>query len=597
MRYKRKRIAGKKLWDENFEKKRLDKSKKRAVIIRTIIFFCFFAIFIRLIFLMVFDHHALSEKAEQQYLRTKTLKAQRGLIWDRTMRPLVINMEADSLYVDPSQIDNTRALSRDLASVIRVSAKKLNKKLLMKKDKSFIWIARKIDVDTASKVHGLKKDEKFKEIGILREAKRFYPNGHIASHIIGYTNIDNEGLSGIELQYNDYMKGRERKIHLGKDARGQSLSNGIEESIIGDNLLLTIDENLQNIVEREIAHAVKMWKAESAVAIMMNPVTGEILAMANRPTFNPNLVRMSKTKNRRNRTITDIYEPGSTFKIILASASLEEKVVTPHQRFDVSQGFIEVPGGTIWDDHKHKILTFSEIIQKSSNVGAVQIGLKLGKERFYKYIRKFGFGEKTGINLPGEVKGLLRNIENWSGRSLAALSIGHEIAVTPLQILRAYAAIANDGKLMKPYIVSEIISTEGEIVRRFSPEMARRVVSQKTAGIMRNILKTVVEEGGTAQKASIMGNLVAGKTGTAQIIDPKTGRYSKDDFVSSFVGFVPADDPKIALIVAVYKPKGAIYGGVVAAPVFKNIIEHSLVYLNIPMERGKNRVILVSQRR
>ncbi|MCK5512399.1 MAG: penicillin-binding protein 2, partial [Thermodesulfovibrionia bacterium] len=474
--------------------------------------------------------------------------------------------------------------------------KKLNKKLLIKKDKSFMWLARKMDVDTANKVHKLKKNIHFKEIGILREAKRFYPNGHIASHVVGYTDIDNEGLGGIELQFNDYMKGSARKIYSGKDARGQSLSGGIEESILGDNLLLTIDENLQNIVEREIEHAVKIWKAESAVAIMMNPVTGEILAMANRPTFNPNFARFSKAQNRRNRTITDIYEPGSTFKIILASASIEEKAVTPHQRFDVSQGFIKVPGGIIRDDHKFNILTFSEIIQKSSNVGAVQIGLKLGKKRFYKYIRKFGFGEKTGINLPGEVRGIVRSIKNWSGRSLAALSIGHEIAVTPLQILRAYAAIANGGTLMKPYIVSEIISSEGEVVKRFSPTIERRVISQKTARIISDILKTVVEEGGTAQSASIMGNLVAGKTGTAQIIDPKTGRYSKHDFISSFVGFVPADNPKIALIVIVYKPKGSKYGGVVAAPVFKNIIEHSFVYLNIPMERGKNHVILVSQR-
>ena len=596
MRNKRKKITGRKLWDENFEKIRLDKSKKRAVIIRTIIFFCFSAIFIRLVVLMVFDHDMLSRKAEQQYLRTRTLKAQRGIIWDRAMRPLSINIETDSLYAVPSQVNNVKELSVKLASVIKVSAKKLNKKLLIKKDKSFMWLARKMDVDTANKVHKLKKNIHFKEIGILREAKRFYPNGHIASHVVGYTDIDNEGLGGIELQFNDYMKGSARKIYSGKDARGQSLSGGIEESILGDNLLLTIDENLQNIVEREIEHAVKIWKAESAVAIMMNPVTGEILAMANRPTFNPNFARFSKAQNRRNRTITDIYEPGSTFKIILASASIEEKAVTPHQRFDVSQGFIKVPGGIIRDDHKFNILTFSEIIQKSSNVGAVQIGLKLGKKRFYKYIRKFGFGEKTGINLPGEVRGIVRSIKNWSGRSLAALSIGHEIAVTPLQILRAYAAIANGGTLMKPYIVSEIISSEGEVVKRFSPTIERRVISQKTARIISDILKTVVEEGGTAQSASIMGNLVAGKTGTAQIIDPKTGRYSKHDFISSFVGFVPADNPKIALIVIVYKPKGSKYGGVVAAPVFKNIIEHSFVYLNIPMERGKNHVILVSQR-
>jgi cell division protein FtsI (penicillin-binding protein 3) len=391
------------------------------------------------------------------------------------------------------------------------------------------------------------------------------------------------------------MKGRASKVLVGMDARGQNLYEGLETYVAGNELFLTIDETLQNIVERELEDAVQRWEAESAVAIMMDPNTGEILAMANRPTYDPNFPGSVEPSYRRNRAITDIYEPGSTFKVILASAAIEEGVVRPHEKFNVSQGFIRVPGGIIRDPHRHEILTFSEIIQKSSNVGAVQIGLRLGKERFYKYIKKFGFGEKTGIDLPGEVRGLVRSIDRWSGRSLASISIGHEIAVTPLQILRAYSAIANGGKLMKPYIVSEIVSSNGEVIKRFSPVVQRRVISEDTARIMREVLKTVVEEGGTGEGASIHGNLVAGKTGTAQMIDPETGTYSKQDFVSSFVGFVPADNPKIALIVVIYKPKGERYGGVVAAPVFKNIIEHSLVYLNIPMERQENYVVLVSR--
>jgi cell division protein FtsI (penicillin-binding protein 3) len=595
MKNRKNKIAERKLWDEDFEKIRLEQSKKRAIIIRTIMYFCFFSIFIRLVFLMVFDHGVLSEKAARQYRKTKTLTVQRGGIWDREMRPLAVNTEAESLYAVPSRITDVRSIAQQLSPVIKVSAMKLNKKFYMKKNKSFIWLARRMDEKTAQRVYALQTEANLQEIGMLTESKRYYPNGHVASHILGFTNIDNEGIDGIELKYNDYIKGKKRKVYLKKDARGMSLSEGFEEDMRGDNLLLTVDETLQNIIEREIAKAVQTWKAKAAVAIMMNPDTGEILAMANRPTYNPNLFHKSKVKDRRNRTITDIYEPGSTFKMVLASAALEEGVVRPHQWFDVSKGFIKVPGGLIRDDHKNKILSFSEVIQKSSNTGAVQIGQRLGEKKFYRYIKAFGFGEKTGIDLPGEVRGILREPGDWSGRSLASLSIGQEVAVTPLQILRAYSVIANGGKLMKPYLVSEIISSEGETIKRFYPEIERKVISEETARRMRDILKTVVEEGGTAESASILGNIVAGKTGTAQMINPKTGRYSKDDFVSSFVGFVPADNPEIALIVVVYKPKGKRYGGVVAAPVFKSIVEQTLVYLNIPMERGKNHIILVSQ--
>ncbi len=595
MRNKRKiLIEGKKLWDEDFERIQLAKSKKRFIIIRTIIFFCFFVVFVRLIVLMVFDHEMLSQKAEKQYQSTKILKAKRGGIWDREMRPLAVNIESDSLYAVPPRIGDTKKLSSQLAPLINVSVEKLNEKFLSKKDKSFIWLARRMDEETSQKVDKLKNDLKLKEIDFLTETKRFYPNGHVAAHVIGYTNIDNEGLNGIELKYDKYIKGKIKKVDIGKDARGNSLSEGSEDNVHGDNLILTIDGNIQNIVEREIENALETWDAEAALAIMMDPNTGEIIAMANRPTYDPNAVGDSDADKRRNRAITDVYEPGSTFKAFVASAAIEEKIVSLNEKFDVSRGFIKIPGGIIREDHRHEILTFTEVIQKSSNVGAATIGIRLGKERFYNYVKKFGFGDKTGVDLIGEVRGLLRDPQHWSGRSLPSMAIGQEIAVTPLQVLRAYSAIANGGKLMKPYIVSEIISQSGESVKKFSPEMEKKVISENTARTMRGILKTVVEEGGTAQKASIMGNLAAGKTGTAQMIDPKTGRYSKDNYVSSFVGFVPADNPKFALIVVVYKPRGARYGGVVAAPVFKKIVENTLVYLNVPMEKEQNYVYLVS---
>lgn len=588
------RFEIKKLWDEDLRGIQLQKSRKRAIILITGALFCFFIISFRLVDLMIFNHERLSQRARQQYLRIKTLKPQRGVIWDRRMREMAVNIEADSLYAVPSEVEDPRYLSSKLAPVIKVSEKRLIRKL-GKRDREFIWILRKMDREVAHDVRELKDRAGFKELGFLTESKRYYPKGQTASHILGYTNIDNEGLEGIELQYNEYMKGKKKKVLMNTDARGNSLTDTVEEAIPGNNILLTIDEGIQYIVEKEIADAVVRWKAKAAVAIMMNPFTGEILAMANNPTFNPNLPGRAPAYKRRNRAITDIYEPGSTFKTFLAAAALEEGIVSLEDKFDVSKGYIVVGGKPIRDIHRWKVLTFQDVIQKSSNVGAVQIGLKLGKERYYRYIRRFGFGEKTGIDLPGEVRGILRKPEEWSGTSLAALSIGQEIGVTPLQILRAYAAIANGGLLMRPYIVSEIISPSGEVIKSFSPRIERRVISRSTAEAIKEILKTVVQEGGTAQKAYIKGNQVAGKTGTAQMVDPKTGRYSKDKYVSSFVGFVPADNPKIVLIVVIYEPTGATYGGEVAAPVFKSIVERTLTYLDIPMERRENHILLVSK--
>jgi cell division protein FtsI (penicillin-binding protein 3) len=511
------------------------------------------------------------------------------------MKEMAANIETESLFAIPSKMEDTRSLTRNIAPLIKVSSKKLNRTLLKKKHKDFIWLERKMDLDKVRKVNILKEQHNYKALGFLSESKRYYPKKRIASHLLGFTNIDNKGISGLELQYDKYLRGEVSNISIGTDARGKRLFNEVKEAVSGSNLLLTIDERIQYIVERELAGAIKQWKAKAAVAIMMEPTTGEILAMANRPNYDPNSVGTSKSYERRNRALTDLFEPGSTLKTVLAAAALEEGIVRIDDEYDVSKGYIVVGGKRIRDLHKHDILTFQEVIQRSSNVGAVQIGLKLGGENYYRYIRGFGFGEKSGIDFPGEIRGILRDPKDWSGTSLAALSIGQEIGVTPLQILRAYAAVANGGELMKPYIVSDIISPSGQIIKRVSPSLERRIISRKTAKKVTDILKTVVEEGGTATRAYIQGNLVAGKTGTAQIFDQKKKRYSKDKHISSFVGFVPADDPRLALIVVIYEPKGGSYGGVVAAPVFKKIIEHTFAYMNVPMERDENQIILVSK--
>ncbi len=589
---RRRKTETRKLWDEDPVRIPFQRSRKRSGVLVTVILFGFAVISLRLVNLMVIDHKRLAERAAEQYTVKEILIPQRGIIWDRRMREMATSVEADSLYAVPSKIKDKRNLSRELAPLINVSSKKLNMTLLKKKDRGFIWLARKLDMNTALKVSALRERSGYAGLGFLTESKRYYPKGFTASHILGFTDIDNKGIAGIELMYDEYLRGEASSVYVNTDARGNSLSGDVREAASGNNLLLTIDERLQYIVEKELSAAMKKWKAKAGVAIMMNPATGEILAMADRPAYDPNFPGRSRPSQRRNRAITDLYEPGSTMKAVLAAAALEEGVVGLDEEFDVSQGYIVVGGKRIRDVHKHEILTFPEVIQKSSNVGAVQIGLKLGKERYYNYIRKFGFGKKTGIDLPGEVRGILRKTEDWSGTSLAALSIGQEIGVTPLQLLAAYAAIANGGVLMKPYVVSDIISPAGKPVRSVSPTVRRRVISEETAAVVRDILKTVVEEGGTATRAYIKGNLVAGKTGTAQIFDPRTGRYSRKRYVSSFAGFVPADNPRIALIVVIYEPKGSVYGGVVAAPVFKNIVEHTLAYLDVPMEREENQIVL-----
>jgi cell division protein FtsI (penicillin-binding protein 3) len=592
---RKQKVEDRKLWDEDLKNIPFENSRKRAVVIITIISFGFVVILFRLINLMIFDHEKLSERAARQYIREKTLTPQRGVIWDRNMKEMATNIETDSLYAVPSNIRDTNDLSRKIAPIIKVSAGEINRLLVKKKGKSFAWLSRRMDLETSNKLHVLREPFKEEEIGFVTEPKRYYPKGQTASHILGFANIDDRGIAGLELVYNDYLKGEVKNVSVGMDARGKSLVSDVKEAVQGNNIILTIDEGLQYIVERELTNAMQERKAKAAVAIMMNPMTGEILALANRPTYDPNSPAAAGGEEKRNRAITDLYEPGSTMKSILASAAFEEKAVSLNNMFDVSKGSITVGGKTIHDVHRHGVLTFQEVIKKSSNVGAVKIGMRLGTTKYYEYMKQFGFGEKTGIDFPGEARGILRNVKNWSGTSLAAMSIGQEIGMTPLQMLRAYSVIANGGVLMKPYIVSEIISPDGKAIKRNSPTEVRRVISKTTAATLRNILKTVVEEGGTAQRANVKGNLVAGKTGTAQIFDSKTGHYSKNRFVSSFVGFAPADNPKVALIVVVYEPVGETYGGLVAAPVFKNIIEHTFAYLDVPMETDENKILLVSR--
>ena len=575
-------------------------SRKRVVILNTTIIFGFIAIFLRLSDLMIFNHKLLSEKARMQQEKSEDIHVMRGNIYDRRGRALAVNMELESLYCDSREVDIDGERVKRLSTVLGIEPRAIQAKF--RQEKRFSWIDRKLPAETVAKVRELLgmepgvREPGVKGFGFMTESQRFYPKNELAAHIVGNVGLDNQPLEGIELRYDKYLKTSGGKVSLARDASGRVLSSGVNMESRGDDIQLTIDEGLQYITERELDKAMAKWRSVAATAIVMDPFTGEILAMANRPTYDLNNLHRANRADVRNRSITDIYEPGSTFKIVIGTAALQEKVFSPNSTFDCSRGSIEVGGKVVHDAHRHGLLAFHEVIQKSSNVGSIMIGMKLGKENIYKYAKLYGFGDKTGIDLPGEVSGWIKKPERWSATSIGAIPIGQEVAVTPLQVLRAYATVANGGFLVKPHVVSEIRTAAGLPVYSFEDTEKKRILSARTAETFRDILKTVVEEGGTATAAAVDGNQVAGKTGTAQLVDSRTKRYSKDRYISSFVGFVPADNPKLAMIVVVYEPKGSIYGGVVAGPVFRSIADQALSYMNVPRDDGKEKTLLLVAR-
>jgi len=551
---------------------------KRAVIISTAVFFGFVLVIVRLADLMLLDHERLAARARNQHQAKQDLRVERGKIYDRRGRELAVNLEVLSAYCNPQEVASPEQEAKEFSRVTGESYRKVLSR--MKADRSFVWLKRKLDYKEADALRSLG----LQGVDFLPEFRRYYPKGSMASHLLGFVGIDNQPLEGLELSFEESLRGWEETVPVERDARGRTLSSGIEVEKGGNSVVLTIDEGLQYVVEKALNEAMQKWEARSATAIMMNPYTGEILAMSNRPTYDLNNPLATSVSSRRNRAITDSYEPGSTFKLITAAAALEEGVVRLDTKFDTSKGFIRVGRKAIWDIHNNGVITFAEVIRKSSNVGTVMAGQRLEKDVLHKYIMKFGFGGKTGVDLQGESAGMVRPVKEWSDTSQAAMSIGYEVAVTPLQLLRAYSAVANGGMLVTPYVVSRVVSPEGELIRRFKPAGKKRAISPAKADMLKSVLVSVTQSGGTALEASVDGNLVAGKTGTTRLIDPETGSYSRQKYASSFVGFVPADEPRVALIVVVYEPKGKYYGGQVAAPVFGRIAEQTLSYLNVPRD-------------
>jgi cell division protein FtsI (penicillin-binding protein 3) len=538
-----------------------------------------FIVVARLVQIQLVRHGDYVVKAARQQERTLALQPVRGSIIDSRGRILAESVAAESIYADPQAVGDRDQTVKALASVnaLQMSAAELNARL--SSPSGFVWIARQLPLEATAAVKALK----LPGIYFLDEHRRSYPRAMLAANVIGYLGVDGEGLGGIEHSFDAHVRGRAGRVTLLRDARrGMYLvgGEGTNRPIDGNDVVLTIDSVVQFIAERALGRAVDLYRAAGGVAIVMDPRDGRILAMASNPSFDPNHFRDFPPDDRRNRVIQDQYEPGSTFKIVTASAGLEEGVVTPSQIIDCGDGFIQI-GSTQIHEHGHKSygpITFEDVMVHSSNVGAIRVGLALGQDRFYRYIRRFGFGERSGVPLPGEAQGRVRHTEQWSQLSNASMSIGQEIGVTPLQVVSAIAAVANGGLRVPPRIVEKVVNSKGKTI--FVPPQAAsvRVISEKTAAVLNEILKAVVARG-TGTPAALAEHVVAGKTGTAQ----KAGRggYSPDKVVASFGGYVPADRPRLVILVVVDEPKGAQYGGTIAAPVFKEIAESTLRYLNV----------------
>lgn len=535
----------------------------------------FLLFFFRLLAIQLFRASFLSRLAAQQHTYYMELEPKRGGIYDRNMRPLAVNVATFSLYAVPPQIQDREAVATQLNTLLGLDPSFVRERLA--RPKQFVWLARKLDWDMMKKIEGLNVPGLY----FIKESKRSYPNATLASQLLGFAGLDNVGLDGLERTYDTYLRGAPGWTYVLRDARQHSLAltDVLQPPLDGYSLVLTIDEVIQFIAEREVDKAFVKYRAKGAMIVVMEVRTGAILASASRPVYDLNAPSSYPMDARRHRVVTDFFEPGSVFKIVTASAALNEKTFSTTDKIFCENGEYRVANHTLHDVHPYGTLTFLEVIGNSSNIGTTKIAQKLGAQYVHDYAAAFGFGEMTKSGIPGEVAGVLKPVTRWSKTSIGAVPIGQEVCVTALQLARAIAAIANNGVLMQPYVVRAIIDRQGEVIREFGPQEVRRVITPETAATMREILTWVVEKG-TGRMAQSPSVRLAGKTGTAQKVEPN-GTYSHSKFVASFIGFAPADDPKIAVAVIVDEPHPYYYGGVVSAPVFKAVAEDVLKYLEL----------------
>lgn len=551
----------------------------RFRIVTVLVFFLvlFIALISRAFQIQVLSGKLLKTLAERQHIKTLQIEPERGIIFDRNGEKLAASTMVSSVFADPSKINNSAEVAEVLAPILNIDKETITRKL--SGSKNFCWLARKIPPDQASRIEALNIDNVF----LIKEPKRFYPNGELAGRLIGFVGLDYTGLEGLELKYDNYLKATPEKLIWARDARGNRLYPRIEKPVVqqeeGYNLILTIDGRIQHIVESNLQEAITAKGAKGGFVVVMDPKTGEILALADQPGFDPNKFSSYNLGKGKNKVITDCFDPGSTFKPFLAAGALEEGIVKETDRFNCENGTYVISDRTFHEANKKRYgsLTFHDVLKYSSNIGCVKISEKLKKEKFYHYIKQFGFGSKTGIDLPGEVSGLLRPQQNWTRVDTSTIAFGQGVSVTAIQLITALSAIANDGMLMKPHIVRAVVNKQGQIIEKVTPTSVRQVVSPKTAKRLTAILKDVVgDDDGTGKKAQIPNVAVAGKTGTSQKFDFSRRVYSSERVRTSFMGFFPAEDPQVAILVTLDEPQRDKWGGVAAAPVFKNIGEQIL---------------------
>jgi len=544
----------------------------------------------RLFQIQILKSLAYSKMARKQFVTHVKAETVRGDILDRNGKVLATSIECQSIYAHPKEVNASQDMLKILGNTLNLDPYLIKNKILSNSD--FVWIERKVPPPVAQIV----AQQKIKGFGMVTEQKRYYPNGSLASHLIGSVGVDNTGLSGIEQTLDSALRHEQLAFTQLRDGKGRRMNSDFDLKAIPqkNSVTLTLDRALQYYAEKELKAGVQENKAKSGMILIQNPKTGEILAMASYPDFDPNLFSKGDVPDHfnpkwlENPSINLLFEPGSTFKIFTFAAALEEKVILPSHEFECEKGQWKVAGSLIHDHEPEGRITVSKILEKSSNIGTAKIGIKLGKEKLYRYVRAFGFGTRTGLPISGETNGIVREPKDWSNLSLPILSLGQEIGVTAVQLVSAYSAVANGGLLLEPQVIRKIErADDGMKTEAFSPRPVRRVISQETAGLLRRMMRGVVDQG-TGLKAQVPGFSVCGKTGTAQKIDPKTGKYLKEKHVASFCGFLPAEDPALVCLVLLDEPQRAYWGGEIAAPIFSRMMSRAVTVLGIPPKEIKS---------
>jgi len=557
-----------------------EKVHVRLLILAGVALFWMTAVFGRVAYLQLFRHGDYLAKATRQQRRTIEITPKRGAIYDRNVRPLAMSVPVQSAFAVPSEVKDADLAARLLSGALGMPADEIRARL--ESGATFVWLKRKLVPAKSEAVQSLN----LKGIYLQEENQRYYPKRELAAHVLGFVDVDEKGLGGIEYEYDELIRSKAEKIVVLADARKRWFDGGEVPRDRGTNVVLTIDEKIQYVAERELAAAIAKFHAPAGSVIVQDPNSGAILAMANWPKFNPNAAVDVATETRMNRAISAIYEPGSTFKLVTLAAAFDQGLIRADEVFDCQNGSITVAGHLIHDHKKYGMLTVADILANSSDVGAIKIAIRLGPPRFYDYIRAFGFGTPTGVDLPGESRGLLYRLDHWGSFSIASVSMGQEVGVTPLQMITAVSAVANGGYLYKPHVVQEMKRGEQELpLPTASMAMEpKRIIRPETAATLRRLMEGVIIHG-TGKNARLDGWTAAGKTGTAQKIDPATRRYSKRDVIASFTGFAPINNPAVTILVSIDSPAGYPHdGATVSAPVFKRIAEQILPSLDVPRD-------------